>query len=127
MQASGASWVHRGRGWGGGGLPPRSGWELVQPSAPISACLSSLCIGFIHLSGRRLCPSGPGPVPLLGAMPRWTQGAPSPEDMEQPSSEAGQPPPSPLTIASCGQRDVGSTVPGVSAWAVFLPGPGPQL
>lgn len=55
------------------------------------------------------------------------EGPPSPGEVEQASSEAGRPPHSPLTVVSRGQQDVGGTVLGVSAWAVFPPSPGPQL
>ena len=46
--------------------------------------------------------------------------------MEQASSEAGRPPRSALTIVSRGQQDMGGTVLGVSAWAVFPPALGPS-
>ena len=55
-----------------------------------------------------------------------SRGPPVPGEVEQPSSEAGRPPRSPLTVVSCDQQDVGGTILGISAWAVFPPGPGPS-
>lgn len=54
------------------------------------------------------------------------EGPPVRGEVEQPSSEAGRPPRSPLTVVSCGWQDVGGTVLGISAWAVFPPGAGPS-